>query len=1280
MNSPYFSAPADGVLEGFALSPQQASQWRWQQAYGTTAVPLASLRLRIDAPVDLPRLRASLAQVVARHEILRTAYQQLPGMALPMQIIAPSGEMPWLDPDDQGPGVEMTPGADGTLRLCLRLPAFQADSASMMALARDWLDVYQGGPLADVALQYADYAAWRGELLESQNDPHPLWEPFRNQALSAQALPLRPGAAVTVIEHHTVACALDAAVEQRWKDYARESGQAPELVLLAAWIALCHQHSGAERLTIGFDAQQRSGATAGALGLYGEALPLAAGRLDAVDFAGLCGELERQCALLAEWRDSYPADLFDQPFALGFRWIAPACPALAQAGWHVERVCAPAAPFQLLLETSDSGLCWHVNRALYDAAAVALLSDQLATLLDSACRQPGRLLRELSACSPREQQLLTRELSGSLPLSVDQQQRYDAVKALGSLAQCFSGQVCAHADMPAVEGASGQLSYRELDERSTLLARHLLARGLAPQSRVVHLLPRDIDAVVAMLAIFKAGACYVPVDPGYPAQRVQFILDDCQARLIITHSSLLATLAPHLQERALVIDTMPAPTPSDQPLPSGARQDCAYLIYTSGSTGQPKGVQITHANALHSLAARVAYYPDPVRKFLLLSSFAFDSSIAGLFWSLAQGGTLVICSQDDQKDPARLAHIIRASAVTHMLALPSMYAMLLEQPGTPPAALSTAIVAGETCPPELVQAHHQAWPHARLYNEYGPTEASVWCSVAELKAQVSIGRAIAHTRVYLLDADGAPAARGMLGEIHIAGPGLSPGYADRPELSAEKFITASHPLLAGERLYRSGDIGYLDQDGTLMFAGRADAQVKVRGYRIELGEIEAALRDASGASLAMALAETRDGATLLRGFIETRDKTDLAALRAALALRLPEYMIPADIQVLASLPRNANGKVDAKALLALRASHQRAPYAAPATPAECQLARLWHQLLDCEAPGADDDFFSLGGHSLLVVRLVHLIKSTLGSDIPVGAVFRNPTIRSLAAQLAPSSAASSLLPLRSGDGHHPPVFFLHRPAGDVQHYAPLIASLPEGQAAYGIVLPHGVGPEQASLAQLAQRYLGQVKSVQPQGPYFLCGWSMGGLLALEMASLIEQGGDCVGMLAIVDSSFNPGDEGLSGDELLQLVLQELTEESCRRLASAHGARTALSTLDAGMGKMAQLRRAFDEWCPAHNMVLKSSPAIVAATLDAMEHARQWVASCTPPTVSAELHLWWAEATLAGQPDLPMHWARHSVTAAHHVHVPGDHDDILHHPAFSATFNAALRASRRDLAT
>lgn len=1283
MNSPYFSTSDNGVVEGFPLSPQQASQWHLQQNCGARAVPHACLWLAIDTPVDPARLRASLAQLVTRHEILRTGYQQLAGLAQPLQVIAPSADILWLETGRDGPGVMMETLPDGRLRVCLRLGDHQADATSLIILARQWAQLYQNETADQDTLQYADYAAWRGELLAEAASPHALWEPLRQQGLGRQVLPLRRHADATKMVQASFACPMPPATQARWKAYAEATSRSPEVVLLAAWLTLCYQHGGSERLTMGVDMQQRSAETAEAVGLYAQALPLSMERLRELNFADLCAQIEQQCELLAHWRDTYPADLFNEPFALGFRSVALSMGALPAAGWQLERVSTAAAGFQILLECSDAGLCWHVNAVVYDEAAIAILSGQLVTLLDHACSAPELPLTELVASSEQEQSLIVQELSHSLALTADQVARYDAINSLDSLAHCFSQQVATHADMPAVQGPSGVLSYRELDRRSTELAHTIRAHGVQPGSRVVHMLPRDLDAVVAMLAIFKAGACYVPVDPAYPAQRVEYILNDCQAQLVLTHSTMVGMLTPALRARAMTVDALPPLPAQPEPARCNHRKDGAYLIYTSGSTGQPKGVPISHANCLHSLAARVAYYPDPVRKFLLLSSFAFDSSIAGLFWTLAQGGTLVICSQDDQKDPARLARMIAEHSITHMLALPTLHALLLEHSATAPAALSTVIVAGEACPPELVRTHLRSWPAARLYNEYGPTEASVWSSVAEctdaaIDGPVPIGRAIPGSQVLVLDDAGSPCARGMLGEIHIAGPGLSSGYANA-QFDADKFVTSRHPLLSGQRLYRSGDRGYLTQNGALMFAGRADAQVKVRGYRIELGEIESALRDASGALLAVALA---DGSAdpVLRAFIEAPQQIDLAALRAALALRLPDYMIPADIQVLPSLPRSANGKVDGKALLALRANFQRPPFAAPVSTVECALAGLWQQLLGCPAPGMDDDFFALGGHSLLVVRLVHLIKASLDTVIPVGTVFRHPTIRALAAALELPAGTDAPLTLRSGDADQTPVFLLHRPAGDVQHYAALVAALPGGVPAYGLILPHGVGPEQASLHQLARRYLEQMQRLQPRGPYLICGWSMGGLLALEIAHLIEQQGEKVGMLAVIDSSFDVQDQGLSDADLLQLVSEELDDASCQRLAASDSARAAMMQLDPANGKMAQLRYVFGEWAAAYGMTTTSSPAIVQATLYALDHARRWVANYVPPIVHAELDLWWAQATLVRQPGLQKCWTQRSASATRHTVIEGDHDDILERSTFISSFVAALSAatsSNRD---
>ncbi len=1284
MNAPHPVNDTENLLEGFELSPQQARLWQWQNAHFSDTGRRAALRLRITHPLDRERLSQSLEQVIARHEILRTGYQQLAGMAQPMQVIAAVPTWRWATPNDDSqastPTLATTPLPDGSTSVCLHMPAAHADSASLSYLATEWMRAYHGADLDEPPLQYADYAAWRNELVASDNRARQFWAPYTAAKIPSVPLPLQRHlpAGAHRIDLTEAVCPLPAALQHRWQQHASTLSISPAVTALAAWITLWHQHSEADRLTLGLDWSPRNGPLANAIGLFGEPLPLTIEGLDTLTFNVLCQRLNQQCAELGEWRDAHPSAALTAPFAVGFRHLPPyELAAFTAAGWQIEHADSPTAPFQLLLEYHATPvaapLVLHYNQALYDVTAIDLIIDQFTTLLDNACRHPERPLRALSACSVREQDLLNTTLSTSLPLTAAQQQRYEQIASLPHLVACFSEQIQQSAAQPAVTGPTGTLTYAELDAQSTALAQRLLARGIQPQTRIALFLPRDTDAIVALLAIFKAGACYVPVDPHYPTSRIEYILNDSQAELVITRSDLAAQLPAAWQHRTVATDQPETVEPvTPLPWPTIEATHCAYIIYTSGSTGQPKGVTITHANALSSLAARIAYYPEPVRRFLLLSSFAFDSSIAGLFWSLAQGGCLHLCSESQQKDPAQLAHILRTAPITHLLALPSLYALLLDELGDAAHALNTIIVAGEACPRSLVETHYRRWPAVRLYNEYGPTEASVWscvaaCQPATGEQPVPIGRAIPHARIYLLNEGGEPVARGMKGEIYIGGPGLSPGYLHRPELTAEKFVVA-----AQQRLYRTGDFAYFGQEDQLVFIGRADAQVKIRGYRIELGEIETVLRRLTDANQTVALADTsQQGNTTLRAFIESAHPIDTAALREQLAQRLPEYMVPSDIQVLPTLPRTANGKFDTAALLALQPAQQRLPYAAPRNHTEKVLIALWQEMLSTDQIGIHDNFFALGGHSLLVVRLVHRIKATLYTDIPVSLVFQYPTVAQLAAQIAQPAAHASLVMLRPGERSRPPLFCLHRPAGDVHHYLPMVAALSSEQPVYGVPLPPGRSPDNASLAELATLYLADIRTVQPEGPYFVCGWSMGGLLALELAHQLEQAGERIALLAMFDTTFHAEDGSLDVAQLDQLVKQELTSDSLQRLATLSTARDDLHAATASLGKIDQLHYALIDWPAQHGLTLRAPLELIETNLRAMRNARRWVQPYAPPKVKTDLHLWWVEDTLLARGALPTQWEQFSDGDIHHHRVPGDHDDILAQPQFFTTFNATL---------
>ncbi|MCK9202746.1 MAG: amino acid adenylation domain-containing protein, partial [Gallionella sp.] len=463
-----------------------------------------------------------------------------------------------------------------------------------------------------------------------------------------------------------------------------------------------------------------------------------------------------------------------------------------------------------------------------------------------------------------------------------------------SLHALFEAQVERTPDADAVAFAGQTLSYAELNAKANQLAHYLRARGVGPEVLVGLCIERSLDMAVGLLGILKAGGAYVPLDPHYPEERIDYMLQDARIAVLLTQQRLS-----HSAKDTIYLDRdwpYIAQHPDDNPAPCNQPLDMAYIIYTSGSTGQPKGVMVTHRNAVHSTSARFAGYQEPVSCYLLLSSFAFDSSVAGLFWTLGQGGCLCLPEDDQIKDPAALADLIARHRVSHLLALPSFYALLLDQAGAQLHTLKTAIVAGEACSTDVVKRHYAVLPGVPLYNEYGPTEGSVWSSVYlasqdDLDRPLPIGRPISNVRLYLLDGSGNPVPVGVAGELHIGGAGVARGYWQRPELTAEKFIP--DPFQAdGGRLYKTGDLARYRADGNIEFLGRLDHQVKIRGFRIELGEIEARLLEAPGISEAVVIArEDQPGDQRLVAYLiaATEPAVNIETLKARLKETLPDY-------------------------------------------------------------------------------------------------------------------------------------------------------------------------------------------------------------------------------------------------------------------------------------------------------------------------------------------------------------------------------------------------------
>jgi surfactin family lipopeptide synthetase A len=697
-------------------------------------------------------------------------------------------------------------------------------------------------------------------------------------------------------------------------------------------------------------------------------------------------------ALISEWSGRSPATpLFESRIALDLEpekdfefteWIPPIS----------LRIAMSAAP----------SLEW--DSARLDDEAAHRLAGHLETLATALLQNPHQACGQVPLTTAAERQQILVDWN-SVRADYPDLAIHDVIEA----------RAVQTPDAIAVSCEGTELTYRELSQRSTDMARRLVAFGVKPDTLVPICVSRSVNMFVGILAILKAGGAYVPLDPNYPADRLAFVLEEVASPFLVTEKALAGKL-PAGNATIELVDVPPEAVCS-QALPKVHPDNLAYAIYTSGSTGKPKGVLITHRNLASSTASRVAYYGPGHTNFLLLSSYAFDSSVAGIFWMLTTGGTLTIVPEEAAQDLTQIDHLVTRRGITTMLCLPSLYLLLLERwQSAAPAKLKCVIVAGEACIGKLVEQHQRQLPHAILFNEYGPTEGTVWSNVQRCdqplrSASVPIGRAIPNSRVYLLDSNFQPVPIGIAGEICIGGDGVARGYWNRPELTAERFVP--NPFVPGERLYLTGDYGRFLADGAVEFLGRRDQQVKVRGFRIELGEIEAVLAQAPGVNECVVLVrEDQPGDQRLVAYVSMKSGAEfsVSALRQHVRVRLPEYMVPMAVMRLADFARTATGKIDRKVLPVpdAGATASSAPFLAPGSLLEQQIADLWKKDLKLATVGVDDNFFDIGGHSLSLVRIHQALQKVLAREIPITELFQYPTIRSLAAQLGDQRDVPSL--------------------------------------------------------------------------------------------------------------------------------------------------------------------------------------------------------------------------------------------------------------------------------
>ncbi|WP_429232536.1 amino acid adenylation domain-containing protein [Inquilinus ginsengisoli] len=1171
------------------LSFAQARLWFLDQLEGpgpTYNIPLA---LALDGSLDARALQMALADVAGRHESLRTLLVE--GEAGPEQRILATAQ-PALEVVETGADrvAEMLAEAAGhgfdlarelplratLLRvgverhvLLVLLHHAAGDGWSLAPLLRDLGQAYAarlGGRAPDFAplpVQYADYTLWERERLGEETDPGSaiagqlrFWGETLAGLPEELALPSdRPRPARPSRRGETLSFRLDAGLHGRLLELARAGGASLFMVLQAGLAALLARLGCGPDIPLGSPIAGRTDQALDELvGLFVNTLVLRTDTAGDPSFAELLARVRE--ADLAAYAHQ------DLPFERLVEHLNPArslarhplfqvmlvlqnnvAPRLELPGLSVRSLAVGTGTTKFDLSFSfaerrgadgaPEGLDGTIEFAcdLFDRATVEALAERLIRLFEAMVEDPSQRIGTVEILAPTERRRILEEWNATAHPSPE-----------ATLPELLEAQAARTPAATALIYEEQSLTYAELDARANRLAHHLIARGAGPETIVGLCLERSPAMVVALLAILKAGAAYLPLDPDYPAERLAFMVADAAPLCVITTTELAARLpaaAPRLAldgpglAAELAARPATAPTDADRTAPLDPRHP-AYLIYTSGSTGTPKGVLVPHQGAVNLYRWYAQqYHLSRDTRVLVISSYAFDLTLKNLFASLISGAPIVL-GPNVLLDGQRLARLIHASQATLLNCAPSQFYVLTDdiaETATTLRTLKLAILGGESIKADALRAIGPSVPGLRFINSYGPTEISDVCVDSQIEPQdegelvTTLGSPIWNTRAYVLNAALRPVPAGVVGELYIAGAGLARGYHGRPGLTAERFVADPFGI-PGSRMYRTGDLACWRADGVLEFRGRADHQVKIRGFRIEPGEVEAALlADPALAQAAVVAREDRPGQKQLVGYVVARTGTaaEPQALRRRVAERLPDHMVPAAVVVLAALPLTPNGKLDRRALPA-PAFESRGRE--PRTPQEALLCRLFAEVLGLERVGPEDGFFDLGGHSLLATRLISRLRAALGIELAIRSLFEAPTPAALALRLDDAAAADTfavLLPLRA-QGSRPPLFCMHPAGGLSWSYAGLLRHLPD-RPLYGLQARSIRQPDRrpTSIEAIAADYLAQIRTVQPAGPYHLLGWSFGALVAHAVASRLQNEGEPVASLVLLDG-YPPGHE------------------------------------------------------------------------------------------------------------------------------------------------------------
>ncbi|WP_328341090.1 non-ribosomal peptide synthetase [Micromonospora sp. NBC_00421] len=1205
------------------MSYAQQRLWFLHQIEGPSSTYNMPFIYRLSGRLDADALQLAFADVVARHEVLRTVLREVDGQ--PVQVVLPPApqelrrsrcaEAALAEVLQQAVEYTFDLSTEPAVRASLITLDDSGDHVLMILFHHSATDGLSAGPFGrdlsvayrarlvgrvpewvSLPVQYADFALWQREVLGGEGDVGSVVSVqlgYWSRVLAG--LPVELGLPVDRLRP-VVGSGRGGGFVVEWGgglggglvELARLTGSSLSMVAHAGLAVVLTRLGVGGDVPIGVPVGGRSDVVLGDLvGCFLNTVVVRVDTSGGVCFRGLVGRV-REASLGAFAHQDVPfervVEVVNPPrsaarnplFQIMQQVVFTGASGLDLPGVRAERLTAfqQREKFDLSLtlfvgppvDGRPGPIEVFVRYAvdLFDESTVRRLIDRLFRVLESVVADPTIPISAIDILDADER---TRVLTGWNDTAAQ------PPTTARSIASLFEEQVARTPDAVALVCDGQRLSYAALDDRANRLARHLTTWGVGPEAVVGLCLPRGVEMVTSILAVWKAGAAYLPIDPAYPAERTAFMLTDSSVAVLVgTRADLPAAQVPMLALDDPSTVAALASVSGTAPRVPVAADGLAYVIYTSGSTGSPKGVAVTHG----SLVNYATFVPgrlgwgEPGSRYALLQPQVTDLGNTVLYTSLVTGGELHVLDADTATDPAAVAGYLAAHRIDHMKVVPSHLAALAADHGMGPVLPAGSLVlGGEAAPPELVETILAAAGERVVHNHYGPTEATIGAVTGRLTTgsanggAVPIGTPIANTRTYVLDDALGPVPPGVTGDLYIAGDALARGYVGRPDLTAERFVAC--PFETGRRMYRTGDRARWTVDGQLVFAGRADDQVKIRGYRVEPGEVRAVLLTHPEVAQAAVVARAdRPGDVRLVAYVVAADGVARpevdplpALLRRFLGQRLPAHLVPAAVMVLERLPLTANGKLDQQALPAAYHTGGSDPDALAATLQEQLMCDLFAEVLGLERVGVEDNFFDCGGHSLLAIRLVTRIRTTFDSDLSVRAVFEAPDPRRLARYLVTGGlrqAFDVVYPIRP-DGSRTPLFCMHSGGGLSWVYSGLLRHLDPDIPLYGIqsVAMAGTGLRPGSVVEMAREYVGHIRAVQPRGPYRVIGWSLGGVLAHEVAVQLQEAGEEVSLLGILDTNmvfdpdavgspvpeehlrYEPGDPTAVAEEIRQLA-------------------------------------------------------------------------------------------------------------------------------------------------